>query len=117
LAILAESDLVVIAESQWDAIAFIDLYKLFERGADRPWAAISTRGAANGHIVPADLIKADARVMLLRQNDPADANWFRDLPYAVQVRGRLVRPPEGVKDLNDWMRVETNEEIKRKLTK
>jgi hypothetical protein len=110
----ATADLVVIGESTWDVIAFIDLRKLHARGEDRPWAAIATRGAAN---VKLPEIKQDATVVLLLQNDAANAKWHEKVPKEIRKRARLVIPPDGVKDLNDWIRNVGVAEVNRILSK
>jgi hypothetical protein len=114
---LSAADLIVIGESTWDVISFIDLYRLHERGLDRPWAAIDTRGASNAAKIPTDRIKPDATILLLLQNDQNEANdrWCAGLPFAIRERGRQIIPPPGTKDLNDWMRKAKPEEIRKIL--
>jgi hypothetical protein len=109
--------LVVIGESTWDVISFIDLYRLFEREVDRPWAAIDTGGASNAKRIPADRIEPDATILLLLQNDSNGANdhWCAGLPLSIRGRGRRIIPPNGIKDLNDWMRAASAQEIKKIL--
>jgi hypothetical protein len=94
--------LVVIAESTWDAIAFIDLRKLWTW--KRPWCVIATRGAGNAHRIPANEIKEGAVVVRLLQNDAANAAWVNSLPVMPQVEHREIAPPDGIKDINDWIR-------------
>jgi hypothetical protein len=93
------ADLIVIGESTWDVIAFMDLYRLFERAPDRPWAAIDTGGASKASRISVDQIKPDATILLLLQNDQNKANdrWSACLPFAIRERGRLIIPPEGIK--------------------
>jgi hypothetical protein len=114
---LPAADLVLIGESTWDVISFIDLYRLFEWGPNRSWAAIDTGGASNAKRIPADRIKPDATILLLLQNDSNGANdhWCAGLPLSIRERGRRIIPPNGVKDLNDWMRAASAEEIKKTL--
>jgi len=102
------ADLVVIAESTWDPIAFMDCYKLHK--ADFPWAAIITRGASNGEHIPTTF-KDDASLLLLTQNDVANDKWYRSLPEPIRARARSVVPPQGCKDFNDWMKIESAENI------
>jgi hypothetical protein len=99
---VASADLVVIAESTWDAIAFIDLRKLWTW--KRPWCVIATRGAGNAHRIPANEIKEGAVVVRLLQNDAANAAWVNSLPVMPQVEHREIAPPDGIKDINDWIR-------------
>jgi hypothetical protein len=99
---VATADLVVITESTWDAIAFIDLRKLYSW--KRPWCTIVTRGASNATRFPADQIKTGAVVVRLLQNDAANAAWVRSLPAIPQAEHREIKPPKGIKDLNDWIR-------------
>ncbi len=70
----------------------IDLYKLYERGLDRPWAAIATRGASDASRLPADQFKPDATVLLLRQNDKANAQWYSNLPFFDPRAGSIDLP-------------------------
>jgi hypothetical protein len=95
------ADLVVIAESTWDIIAYIDLRGLWH---ETGWAAIATRGASNAQRLPAASIKEGAVVLRLLQNDAGNAAWVISLPAMPQVEHREIRPPDGIKDLNDWMR-------------
>jgi hypothetical protein len=55
---MATADLVVIAESTWDVIAYIDLRKLYNW--KRPWCAVGTRGAGGASRISAALIKQGA---------------------------------------------------------
>jgi hypothetical protein len=113
---LATADLVVIGESTWDVIAFIDLRKLHERGSDKPWAAIATRGAGNSAKIP-DQIKSDATVVLLLQNDAANEKWYDRLPKTISTTARRIVPPTGTKDLNDWIRAAGTAEVNKALAK
>jgi hypothetical protein len=58
-----DSHFWVIAESQWDGIAFGEL--------SGQWEIIVTRGASNGKLVK-DLVPPNSTVLLLTQNDPLD---------------------------------------------
>jgi hypothetical protein len=49
---LSTSDLVVIAESTWDVLAFLDLRRLYSW--KRPWCAIGTREAGGARRLPAE---------------------------------------------------------------
>lgn len=100
---VSTADLVVIAESTWDAIAFIDLRKLWTWKEYR-WAVIATRGASNAQRLPAALIKEGAVVVRLLQNDAGNAAWVASLPLMTQAEHQEIRPPDGIKDLNDWVR-------------
>lgn len=100
---VSTADLVVIAESTWDAIAYIDLRKLWTWTEYR-WAVIATRGASNAQRLPAALIKQGAVVVRLLQNDAGNAAWVASLPLMPQAEHQEICPPAGIKDLNDWMR-------------
>jgi hypothetical protein len=114
---LPAAELLVIGESTWDVISFIDLYTLYERGPDHSWAAIDTGGASNAARIPVDQIRPDATILLLLQNDQNKANdrWCEALPLSIRERGRLIAPPGEIKDLNDWMKTATREEVKQIL--
>lgn len=99
---IASADLVAIAESTWDIIAYIDLRKLYNW--KRPWAAIATRGASNAHRIPADKIKEGAVVVRLLQNDAGNAAWVSSLPAMMQATHRKLQPPPEDKDLNDYIK-------------
>jgi hypothetical protein len=100
---VSTADLVVIAESTWDAVAYLDLRKLY-RWTKHTWAVIVTRGAGNATRIPADQIKKGAVVVRLVQNDAANAAWVASLPVVPQADHRLLQPPDEDKDLNDWIR-------------
>jgi hypothetical protein len=110
---LTKAELVIIAESTWDVIAFLDLYQLYQKNL--PWCAIATRGASNAGRIAADSFKSDATILLLMQNDPANQMWHKHLPRTVIERGHLATPPPGIKDLNDWMKEASPAEIKKTL--
>jgi len=99
---VSTADLVVIAESTWDIIAYIDLRKLYNW--KRPWCAIGTRGAGNAKRIPAALIKEGAVVVRLIQNDAGNAAWVGSLPEMSQATHRELQPPAEDKDLNDWIK-------------
>jgi hypothetical protein len=113
MAVMAMAERVIIAESTWDIIACIDLYDLHKK--THPWCAIATRGASNSNRIATDSIKDDAIIYLLRQNDDANREWHGHLPRPIMERGRLITPPPEIKDLNDWMKVKTRDEIQRSL--
>lgn len=100
---VASADLVVVAESTWDAIAYIDLRKLWT-WTEYSWAVIATRGASNAQRLPAALIKEGAVVVRLLQNDAGNEAWVASLPLMTQAEHQEIRPPDGIKDLNDWVR-------------
>jgi hypothetical protein len=99
---VAQAEAVIIGESTWDIIAYIDLLGMYRW--KKPWATIATRGANNGGKIAAGKIKEGAVVMRLLQNDAANAVWVANLPPMPQARHRQIKPPEEDKDLNDWMR-------------
>jgi hypothetical protein len=104
------ADLVIIAESTWDIIAYIDLRKLYTW--KRPWCAVATRGARNAQRIPASQIKQGAVVLRLLQNDAANAAWVSSLPAIPQAEHREITPPDGIKDLNDWMKAGADNVLK-----
>jgi hypothetical protein len=99
---ISKADLVVIAESTWDIIAYIDLRRLY--AWKRPWCAIATRGAGNAQRIPAGQIKDGATVVRLLQNDAGNAAWVASLPTMLQATHRELQPPTEDKDLNDWIK-------------
>lgn len=102
---ISKADLVVIAESTWDIIAYLDLRKMYN-WKRTPWCAIATRGASNAARIPADQIKDGASVVRLLQNDAGNAAWVASLPPMPQAKHKELQPPTEDKDLNDWMRRE-----------
>jgi hypothetical protein len=117
---LAAAELVAIGESTWDVIAFIDLYEMHEWSVeDGRWAVVATRGAANVKNLPFECINPAAHIKLLRQNDEADGQFLRNIPDGIRSRARHYIPPDGddyCKDLNDWLRRDGRESVKRMLT-
>jgi hypothetical protein len=105
---LRTAETVFIAESTWDIVAAIDLSEAYDSAE---WAAIATRGAANAARLEVEGIKEDATLIGLMQNDKANQLWLSSLPREIYIRLRLWTPPAGIKDLNDWMRQNTREEI------
>jgi hypothetical protein len=97
------ADLIIIAESTWDIIAYMDLRKVFT-WTKTTWATVNTRGASNGNKIPTNM-KEGAVVVRLLQNDAANAAWVAHLPpMPPGIIHRQIQPPEGTKDLNDWIK-------------
>jgi hypothetical protein len=117
---LPTAELVVLGESTWDVIAFIDLYELHTWTAeDGRWAVVATRGAANVRNLPFESISPTAHITLLRQNDKADSQFLKAIPEEIRNRARYVAPPDGddyCKDLNDWVRRDGRDAVKRALS-
>jgi hypothetical protein len=110
------ADLVVLTESTWDGIAYIDLRKLWTWKKHK-WAVIITRGASNAHHIPADKIKDGAVVLRLLQNDAGNAAWVASLPSIPQAEHREIKPPDEDKDLNDWMKRAGKQQLLETLPK
>ena len=91
----------VLAESQWDLLAFIDLLGV---PPDERLCFIATRGAENGKW---SSICRTGSLVVLMQNDetkngknPAE-KWLQDVAAAALVPLSVVRIPANHKDLND----------------
>jgi hypothetical protein len=111
---LSKAETILISESPWDLISFTDCYELYRD--PESFAFIATRGASGAKKVPArDKINPDATILLILQNDQANAQWHADLPIEIQRDGRRVIPPPELKDFNDWMKRDSKEQIKRSL--
>jgi hypothetical protein len=108
---------IIISESSWDALAAIDLYRMWECSV--PWMVISSRGAANLTYLYALLrrIPKTTRVKILWQNDGPGRKFVSRLPKRIYSRADHVIPPdsEGIKDLNDWMRLTGREAVLARL--
>lgn len=104
---------VIIGESTWDIIAAIDVNDCFRWTT--PWAALATRGASNAHRIPVDRIKPEAALVVVLQNDPGNEGWCRNLPGEIFTRARRWIPPEGIKDLNDWIKASGRDAVKKEL--
>src|SRR5258707_14092839 len=104
---------VIIGESTWDIIAAIDVSDCYRWST--PWAAIATRGASNSHRIPVDRISLEAALVVVLQNDPGNEGWCRNLPVEISTRARRWVPPEGVKDLNDWIRASRRDAVRKEL--
>jgi hypothetical protein len=92
---VSTADLVVIAESTWDAIAYLDLRKLWT-WKEYNWAVIATRGSSNAQRLPAALIKQGAMFVRLLQNDAGNAAWVASLPLMPQAEHQEISPPRGI---------------------
>jgi hypothetical protein len=99
---LTSAGTIVLAESQWDLFAFIDLYGLHKAGT--PFAGIATRGASNARKLDRLEVPEGATIVSLFQNDEANAKWVNNLSFGLRRRARKIIPPAGFKDLNDWLR-------------
>jgi hypothetical protein len=107
------ADLVIISESSWDPLAYADCYQL-DQQQEVSWAAIITRGSANGARVPANF-KDGAAVVILAQNDDANDDWRAALPISIREQATIIRAPAEQKDFNDWLRAVGGEEIRKIL--
>jgi hypothetical protein len=93
----------VVAESQWDTIAFGEL--------SGQWEIVCTRGAANGKLVKG-LVPENSTVLLLTQNDPVGKDglspalkWEHDVVANLApgcTASRIPIPPQCA-DMNDWL--------------
>ncbi|HXM26116.1 MAG TPA: hypothetical protein VN957_08835 [Chthoniobacterales bacterium] len=98
---VATADRIIVAESTWDPIAYLDEYRLYKEDG---WAVVSTRGARNAKLFPAELIKPEAVILALAQNDAANAQWLKELTERVPGREvTVIRPPDECKDYNDYV--------------
>jgi hypothetical protein len=107
---LERAELVVISESSWDVLAYIDLYELYswDPEKDGRWAVLATRGASNERNVPWNAINPNATIHLLEQIDDANIRFCRGLPKEIFERAIEIIPPDGgrgqyFKDLNEWV--------------
>jgi hypothetical protein len=119
---LSSAELVVIGESTWDVIAYIDLYELhtWSPEEDGHWAVVATRGATNvRNFLPAfKSISPSAHIHLLLQNDEPNDLFLKALPEEIRERARWVSPPDShnyAKDLNEWLSRDGREAVKRAL--
>ncbi|MGA7127365.1 MAG: phage/plasmid primase, P4 family, partial [Chthoniobacterales bacterium] len=89
------------SESQWDMLSLADKLRL-----DQSIGVVtfSTRGAGNAKLL--SCIPKDAgAVFLWPQNDEAGRRWLqRAIEVLADRHPRTVRIPDGVKDLNDWVK-------------
>ena len=108
---LANSRMVHVFESQWDAFAVCDKLAMHTFSG---FAVLVTRGAENGGLV-AGLIRDDAEVFAWPQNDPEDKRnaktgktpaekWLATVAEKAGARVRSVSTPAAHKDANDWTR-------------
>ena len=104
---LARATTIFVFESQWDAFAAWARLGLMDTAG---YAAIITRGAANGKLV-ASLIPAGAKVLVFKQNDEPDEKgraaadeWLTAVARHAGTPVLLVRTPGPHKDPNDWTR-------------
>jgi hypothetical protein len=112
---LANSRMVHVFESQWDAFAVCDKLAMHTFSG---FAVLVTRGAENGGLV-AGLIPDDAEVFAWPQNDPEDKRnaktgktpaekWLATVAEKAGARVRSVSTPAAHKDANDWTRAGAN---------
>jgi hypothetical protein len=101
---LIAGDPVHIFESQWDALAFMDV------SGERSGIVI-TRGAGNGALVGA-MLPEGSTAYLWTQNDEPDPKtgikpgekWQTDIRANTKATAKRVRIPAPHGDLNDWTR-------------
>jgi hypothetical protein len=98
---LSRAARIVIVESQWCAMSFVDELSL-DPFVSSEWAMVSTCGAANAKILQELQISQSAEIYVFPQNDEAGKRW---LEAVIQELGRDVRvvvvPPQ-YKDLGEW---------------
>jgi hypothetical protein len=102
---VSTADLVVIAESTWDMIAYIDLRKLYNW--KRPWCAIATRGAGNAQRIPTEPPVHSAKVRLFHSAPDWKKFWNtssserRELPIHHSLP---YLDPDALECVGDWMK-------------
>lgn len=87
---------VHVFESQWDALAFMDVF-------DKRGGIVITRGAGNGAFL-SELVRERSSLYGWTQNDPAGNKWLKDICAKTDAVVRRVKIPEQHKDLNEWTR-------------
>jgi hypothetical protein len=98
---VATADRVIVAESTWDPIAYLDEHRLYKEDG---WAVVITRGARTAKLFPAELVKPEAAIIALAQNDAANAQWLKELTQRVPGREvTIIQLPAECKDYNDYV--------------
>jgi hypothetical protein len=108
---IEHSEVVWVAESQWDALALLDRLKVQETGLAAGVAVFITRGAGNGKMV-SRIAKPGRALVLWVQNDKPDEKgkvaserWARDcVEHAGPCRVLRVSIPAEYEDPDDWVR-------------
>ena len=95
-------DMVAVFESQWDALAFMNMADWHNGGIDEI-GCIATRGASNGGRIK-DYCRPGARIIAFSQNDEAGQKWLSRVVKAARGEVSQVVIPPGIKDFNDWTR-------------
>lgn len=91
-----------VFESQWDALALMNLAEWhLEPPPDT--AVLITRGAGNARSI-AGRCRPDATVYAFTQNDPAGQQWLSGVAANCGCPCRAVLTPTLFKDVNDWTR-------------
>jgi len=119
-----------IAESQWDALAILDAYqadKIDYGNWSKMFSLIVTRGHANAKALGSTVSKLakvpGVRAVIVEQNDPPrpDGKATGNDQFVKHCREvcaehpelfvRSTKPPEGIKDFNDWLLVAPYQDV------
>ena len=101
-----ECERVIVAESQWDALAFMDRLGWHRE----PMAGLSvliTRGASNGRFIAGDAAPRAREAVAIVQDDAPGEKWLAAVADAFAGPVRVIRPPAGMKDINEAILADT----------
>lgn len=91
---------LLVAESQWDALAFMDRLG-WHRQPPASVAVLITRGASNGRFVAvAAAPRARALVAIVQDDEPGE-KWLSIVADTFSGPVFVIRPPDGMKDMNE----------------
>ena len=97
---LSTASKVFIAESQWDLFVALDITQGHKTDGV---AGISTRGSGNAKLC-AGIIPESAEIIALVQNDRPGSEWLNNLVQTLGREIKVLRPPDGIHDINDWIK-------------
>ncbi|MGA8479174.1 MAG: phage/plasmid primase, P4 family, partial [Chthoniobacterales bacterium] len=103
---LSTASKVFISESQWDLFGTLDVTQGYKTDGV---AGISTRGSGNAKLC-ADIIPESAEIIALVQNDRSGSEWLNNLVRTLGREIKVLRPPDGIHDINDWIKSEGGKE-------
>lgn len=101
---------LVLFESEWDCLAFLDVLKIDQMPDMMPGCAVTRSCSATDLIENLLIGRTRGNIIAYQQNDPpakkgeknGNEKWVEGLE-SIRKGIQYTAPPEGIKDLNDWV--------------
>jgi hypothetical protein len=102
--LVRSSQQVFLLESQWDAVALIEILDLFDQIERGEVAIVSTRGVSISNRLSGLPWREDVTLYAVPQNDGPGQKWLREAVGELSREIYVLAIPQSYKDLNPWIK-------------